>query len=350
MKKRLVYITALILAGIINSAVYGQVPYFYAQSGTTMEKLQGRIWGWEFHDGRDLHRSDLLYDLYAETSSIYHEGKKLSASNPFYLSNTIDVQFDDSKVGKTQNGKYLIRKGNGALGSPTIFVDEILTLNDKELKTKYVTHGTVVTYKNLGYSMQYIINKMNTEKLPFEGTKQAKFIEQSGLPISNPTTSNTYSIDNSVVSAKLYKNVQLTEYENVVVNEGKFFRKVQLSNGNYIVVVTFGGIGVSWRTDMLYLVDKNGNVLSSLEGGVTFSGMTVKQYRIMDSGSVFVSQVRPSSSTALRFDLTSFSGYVETLVYGIVDGKFKNMSGSGTSTKTFTKALLSDPNKNVWQY
>jgi hypothetical protein len=117
--------------------------------------------------------------------------------------------------------------------------------------------------------MQYIIsNEMSTEKLPFDGTKQAGFITSYGSLISDLflKESNTYPIENNykIIPEKLYSNVQLTA-SSVVSQKGKFFRKFKLSNGNYIVVVSFGGVGATLttddrRTDILCLVDKNGNL------------------------------------------------------------------------------------------
>ena len=48
---------------------------------------------------------------------------------PYYLSDEADVEFDESKVGKKENGKYLIRK---TLETEKFYVYEILELNNKE--------------------------------------------------------------------------------------------------------------------------------------------------------------------------------------------------------------------------
>ncbi len=189
--------------------------------------------------------------------------------------------------------------------------------------------------------MKRVLELAPTDKLPFDATKTSAW-------------SNSYAIDNSnkVIPEKLYENVQLTKYYIADEDqEGASFRKFLLPSGYYIVVVSFGG-ATEWRTDVLCVVDKEGNVLSTLEGLVTVADITVKQYRITENGStIYVSQVKPSSSTSLSFDnVTSFQGYVETVTYGIKDGKFFSITGSTSSTKTFTKELLSNPGVNVWQY
>lgn len=49
----------------------------------------------------------------------------------YYLSNTNDVEFDDAKVGKNQNGKYLIEKSSG---KPNVRCLEILEISDNQIK------------------------------------------------------------------------------------------------------------------------------------------------------------------------------------------------------------------------
>ncbi len=51
---------------------------------------------------------------------------------PFYLSDEPDKEFDESKVGKAQNGKYIVFKDKNSRAK----VDEIRTLNDEELVLK----------------------------------------------------------------------------------------------------------------------------------------------------------------------------------------------------------------------
>lgn len=353
MKKRLLYIMIL-LAGITGNT------FVYGQNNSMLDKLVEKTWQAKPLDGGPYYTIS-RYNYNTKTSSLYVEDKPCPPQEAsFYLSDQHDTQFDNSKVGKIQNGKYLIVKGNGITRNLTAY--EILKLDDTNLDLKLLLEdGTDILYfKSLGYSMQYIIsNAMSTEKLPFDGTKQAGFITSHGTPISNLalTESNTYPIENNykIIPEKLYSNVQLTA-SLAVPQKGKFFRKFKLSNDNYIVVVSFGGAGATLvtaagRTDILCLVDKNGNILSTLEGMVAGKGMTVKQYRITENGTIHISRVVPSSSTSLRFeDVTSFTGIVETVSYSIANNKFTGMAGSGTATKTFTKELLSDQSKNVWQY
>ena len=193
------------------------------------------------------------------------------------------------------------------------------------------------------FSMKYVLENTPIEKLPFNATKNWGFPKGYNYPIDN---------SNKKIPEKLYDNVQLTQYTGIDSEQrGEFFRKFLLPSGIYIVVVSFGGAS-DWRTDVLCTVDKEGNVLSTLEGMVRVMDITVKQYRIAENGSaIYISRVVPSSSTSLRFEnISSFSGYIETVGYSIKDGKFSGVTSVTSQTKTFTKNLLSDPNVNLWEY
>ena len=341
MKKKLLYFTALILIATgSNAFIYGQS---CAQSGSTLDKLTERTWlsipAIPTPDFQIIYK----YGCGTETCEMTYQGKERILVKPFYLSDRIETQFDKSKIGKIQNGKYIIAQRVGYDGIPHIEVFEIVTLTDTELQVKAPSSLGPTSYRSIGCTMKYIVDKMPTDKLPFDCTKQVK------LPSVKPKIAGSQK----ATSAKHYYNIQLKEVTNPV--DGQFFRKFPLSNGRYIVVVAFGGdLGDGDnRTDVLCLVDKDGKILSTLEGSIRSKGITMKQFRISDNGNtIYVSQVKPNSSTPVtRFEkITSFTGIVETTTYAIINNKFTGVTGSGSSTKTFTKANLSDQYKNVWQY
>ncbi len=346
MKKKLLCIAVLMLTGVSNSAfIYGQ--NCSVQSGSILDKLTEKTWFYQDRVARDQgFQMKIAYNCSLETYTSGSQGKDNTSGNkPFYLSDQIEtIQFDDSKVGKNQNGKYIISKTGGKAGTlgKGFTVLEIVKLTDTELQLRSLNNNYVSNFTVIAYSMKYIIDKMPTDKLPFDCTKQVK------LPSVKPKIAGSQK----ATSAKHYYNIQLKEVTNPV--DG-FFRKFPLSNGRYIVVVAFGGdLGDGDnRTDVLCLVDKDGKILSTLEGSIRSKGITMKQFRISDNGNtIYVSQVKPNSSTPVtRFEkITSFTGIVETTTYAIINNKFTGVTGSGSSTKTFTKASLSDQYKNVWQY
>jgi len=349
MKKRLLYVIVLTLISIMNGA------FVYGQSGSMLNKLQGKTWRCLWAPGSEENFQDeLKYSCCTETSTAFfynmpgEEDEEITHSDPFYLSDTYESLFDDNKVGKNQNGKYLVVKGDGSpedddeYNTESIFVYEILKLTDTEFTIKHLITGTVSNYKALEVcTMKYVMDNTPTEKTPFN-VKGKTFLDGYNFPINNKT-----------IPDRLYKNVQLTQYTNNTTGaRGKFLRKCLLTNGNYIVIVSFGDVYDN-RTDILCLVDKNGTILDKLEGQVTVEGVTVKEYSITGAdGIVYISQVVPSTSTpSLSFEgFPNFSGNVVVTSYYIVGGKFVKSSTNTNPEKTFTKSRMSDPDLNVPQY
>jgi len=336
MKKRLLYIVALILTGITHSA------FIYGQS-TDLDKLQGKTWRWHWDYGY----SDYKYSRIAQT--IMHDySNEPSDDISFYLSNTPETTFDYSKVGKVENGRYIIKEGYpGYENDPHfgIFVYEIVKLDNAELILK-LSNGSIATLKALDvFTMKYIITGNNTPTgtLPFSGSRNRKFLEDGAVPV------------NHTIADRIYKNVQLTQSDYLSSQKrGKFLRKFNLGS-NFIVVVTFGDQSEN-RTDVICLVNSLGNVLSTLEGLVIVDGMMVKNYTILPD-KVHIYQVVPDSSTSLSFDDVSFfDGKVVPYLYDISGSSFVKIDAytqsqlQSTSTKRFTKGLLSNPDKDVQNY
>jgi hypothetical protein len=262
------------------------------------------------------------------------------SSRPFYLSDTPDSQFDHSKVGRVANGRYLVAEGYaGYEDDPElgIFVYEIVQLNDREYILKY-WNGKTATMKAFDvHTMQYILNNTPTERIPF------------GWKIGAPD-GYSFLINNRNIPNRAYTNVQLTQFtDNTSIGGGRFLRKMTLSNGNHVVVVSFGSTDLN-RTDVLCLVNSSGTILSTVEGLVIVDGIKVKEYTLMGE-TVRVSQVVPrAGSPSIGFGNFSFLGNVVHTDHNVVNGRFVEGTKMTTSEKTFTKARMSDPSLNVSQY
>jgi hypothetical protein len=323
MKKRLLYIVALILTGIASSAfVYGQ--------NTVLERLQGKTWRWAGNDHKFTCCEKIVMFDYRD-----------SESYSFYLSDTpTHTQFDDSKVGNVPNGRYMIRPGFANDPENPVFVNEIVALNDAELKLR-LRNGVVATFRSLeAHTMQYVVRNAPTSQSPFSGLRGVG--SQDHPNVNMPL--------NTAVPDRLYRNVQLTQFTNIANQKrGRILGKFAVTNNNHIVVVTFGDLHNN-RTDVLCLVNSSGTILRTIEGMVIVDGMLMKDYRLV-SGQVEIRQVVPSSSLAsLSFDnVTSFTGNVVTTVYSIASSSFDIIQGRTTTSgvKTFTRALLTNPDRTT---
>ena len=78
------------------------------------------------------------------TDSAYYDesfyttlNKTATSKMPFYLSNTIEKVFEESKVGTNTSGKYLIVKSGNAKHGYNLVVCEIMGVSDTTLSIKY---------------------------------------------------------------------------------------------------------------------------------------------------------------------------------------------------------------------
>lgn len=333
MKKRLLYTMALVLAGITSSALsYGQNTY-------RLDQLTGKTW--QSRTPSDYYVEITYTNNGTRTYTSYIDGEKQpSSEKDFYLSdNPNEPRFDRSKVGKVLQGRYIVENGSHPMydtefgGRFSYFVFEILTLTDRELKTRNVQKPTIYTFDVVGaYTMKYVLDNTPTSNLSsFSISKNTGFLEGYNIPV------------NHAIVDKIYTNVQLTQSTNLSAQKrGKFLRKFQLGS-NYIIVVTFGDLDYN-RTDVICIVNSAGTVLSTLEGLVIVDGMMVKYSSIQPNGSVYVSQVVPSSSTSLLFkDVASFTGKSVTTVYNTSGSSFvKGAVYDAAQPKTFTRSILTD--------
>jgi hypothetical protein len=104
---------------------------------TTLQKLTGKTWTYQYPEGysKPIVLTFSFTDS-TQTGTITFEGGGGSADRLFYLSDTIETVFDDSKVGNVQNGKYIIFNACGTNGNCKVVVDEIISLTDVKLSIK----------------------------------------------------------------------------------------------------------------------------------------------------------------------------------------------------------------------
>ena len=108
---------------------------------TTMKLLTAHTWIWEVpstsYSSEEFIGRFNIYNNNTFTSTTRYLG--LSPSNYtmyYYLSDVPEYKFDESKIGKVQNGKYIIRVN---LKNPELVnLAEIIELTDKILKVKAI--------------------------------------------------------------------------------------------------------------------------------------------------------------------------------------------------------------------
>lgn len=189
-------------------------------------------------------------------------------------------------------------------------------------------------------------SKTPTESVPFEFKKMGvKISRVYGFMISN--SSNT-------IPDKLYSNVQMSEFTKVGedLEVGPLlYRKFLIPNSsNLLAVIQFGGVS-DFITDVLCVVSPSGQVLSTLEGTVSFGDICMKQFRINAQSQIIVSTLTTSNTTSLPLEsFSSFSGQRKDATYSInASGQFILISEQLFRPKTYTRAYLDDATINIWQ-
>ncbi len=175
MKKKILYITILVIIGITNSA------FIYGQTGSTLDKLQGKTWRLQskddyYKDRQYTRRGMILLPRGANTQGM-----------PFYLSDRIETKFDRNKVGKIENGKYIVEDGIKEVSGREVFIYEIIKLDDKELVMKS-EGGYIYTYRALEViTLKYVLDNTPTGMLPFTAERGTELLTGYNFPITNKT-------------------------------------------------------------------------------------------------------------------------------------------------------------------
>ncbi len=123
----------------------------YGQNKYVLTILQNKDWM--------LQNSPVLryYDVIERFSStefiqtMVYEGKEYSIKSLYYLSDSIPTSFEHQKVGKVQNGKYVIglftRKDGEGGQYKEMVAYEILEMTDQYLKKKNLQSAIVLEFK-----------------------------------------------------------------------------------------------------------------------------------------------------------------------------------------------------------
>ena len=106
-----------------------------AKKQTTQDILMSCIWEARFDDESEENRQKYSYEVYytRDTSYLYIISNGERPTEPskelYYFSNTYDSIFDESKVGKLTDGKYILQEiyNNQVMG------DRILKVSDKRI-------------------------------------------------------------------------------------------------------------------------------------------------------------------------------------------------------------------------
>lgn len=117
-----------------------------SQTVKTMQELLTST-NWEPQNFFD--EGDCGYIKYTKTKDIYIEKINNTIDriySNYYLSSSPDTIFDSNKVGKNNNGKYIIRDGG-----KYVFISEILELTATKLVLRNLTPGFTTTGKVTTY-------------------------------------------------------------------------------------------------------------------------------------------------------------------------------------------------------
>jgi hypothetical protein len=107
------------------------------ENKTTLELLQGK--DWEMRTSVNMSTQS----KYTDKQVSYYLNGEFAVSNYFYLSDNIEKSFNKIKVGKNQNGKYIIEEN----APDNIGVFEIIELNEEKLEIRYIKHEHTLVYK-----------------------------------------------------------------------------------------------------------------------------------------------------------------------------------------------------------
>ena len=122
--KRIILLFCVLTMFVLS---YSQVP----ADKTVQQILMSKTW----HGGENL-EVGLRFVYTRDSVEFYFVGAygydNFNGRLPYYLSDTKDEFFDNSKVGKKENGVYLITKSPGS--KPDLSCERILEINDNQIR------------------------------------------------------------------------------------------------------------------------------------------------------------------------------------------------------------------------
>lgn len=135
---------SLFILLILNMYCCGMSVFAQGQK-TTQELLTSTNW-----EPQDFFANgDYGYVRYTKTeyaTKMKIDGELRIFNYRYYLSSSPDTEFDSNKIGKNNNGKYIIRSGGDY-----VFVSEILELTATKLVLRNLTPGFTTTGKVTTY-------------------------------------------------------------------------------------------------------------------------------------------------------------------------------------------------------
>lgn len=113
------------------------------QNKSDMDILMKYKWDQQFLSEKE-YKFCMTFSSTIENDKFIYVGETISGDNSYYLSDKAEFKFDNDKVGKEKNGKYLIMK---SLENGKISCYEILELNESKL---FIQH--IKDISNKGYT------------------------------------------------------------------------------------------------------------------------------------------------------------------------------------------------------
>lgn len=188
-----------------------------------------------------------------------------------------------------------------------------------------------------------VANQFAITQLPYNGGK-------------NTPCARLYGIDNSsgAIPNKVYENFQCTEFLFADCDDmlPAVYNKFQVPNqDNVILAITFGG-ATYYMTDVLVLLNKEGEISDTLESCVGFcldDWFYAKQYRILSDGSIIVTVLEPVQETSVSF-MTFKQVYAHRVdyTYKVVNDKFVLDKTQKYVSKIYTYELLANETYDLW--
>ena len=131
--------TIKLILMMLFTGILVQTSLLAKEPKTTMELLTSHTWIWEatpaHYESGEFIGSYYIFDNKTLMSSVRNVGvAPFDYETYYYLSDELEYKFDESKVGKVQNGKYVICAY--VKNTEILVLYEIVELTDKVLKIK----------------------------------------------------------------------------------------------------------------------------------------------------------------------------------------------------------------------
>ncbi len=122
-----------------------------ANQPTTMDLLTAVKWQAVSKDGTQRNEYYNLYDQQTRTSILYYQNTETTSQGKYYLSNNIELSFNETKVGKAVNGKYiisLITEGEEPIVAEIMkLTNSVLIIKRKANDGKIANNSNSMTFK-----------------------------------------------------------------------------------------------------------------------------------------------------------------------------------------------------------